>query len=220
MLVLAALGAVVACCAVAVLLLWKSPAPVEEQRSRRPRRQSPQEKLTPAANAKSIAVLPFANFSPDKDNEFFADGLQDEVITALAKIHDLKVISRTSVLAYKNPEGRNLKKIGVELGVATVLEGSVQRVGSKVHLNVQLIDARTDDHLWADSYTEELTDVFTIESSLAEQISTALKASFTTDEKALIERRPTENKEAYDLYLRARVMEEGLGSSTTLQRQR
>jgi TolB-like protein len=171
----------------------------------------------PPADTKSVAVLPFANFSPDKDNEFFADGLQDEVITALAKIHDLKVISRTSVLAYKNPEGRNLKKIGVELGVATVLEGSVQRIGSKVHLNVQLIDARTDDHIWANSYTEELTDVFTIESSLAEQISTALKASFTTDEKALIERRPTENKEAYDLYLRGRVMEEGLGSAATLQ---
>jgi TolB-like protein len=99
------------------------------------------------------------------------------------------VISRTSVLAYRNPEGRNLKKIGDELGVATVLEGSVQRVGSKVHLNVQLIDARTDDHIWADSYTEELTDVFSIESSLAQQISTALKASFTTDEQALIARR-------------------------------
>jgi TolB-like protein len=171
----------------------------------------------PAVDPKSVAVLPFANFSPDKDNEFFADGLQDEVITALAKIHDLKVISRTSVLAYKNPEGRNLKKIGVELGVATVLEGSVQRIGSKVHLNVQLIDARTDDHIWANSYTEELTDVFTIESSLAEQISTALKASFTTDEKALIERRPTENKEAYDLYLRGRVMEESLGAAANLQ---
>jgi TolB-like protein len=175
------------------------------------------EAAQPAADSKSVAVLPFANFSPDKDNEFFADGLQDEVITALAKIHDLKVISRTSVLAYKNPEGRNLKKIGVELGVATVLEGSVQRIGSKVHLNVQLIDARTDDHIWADSYTEELTDVFTIEASLAEQISSALKASFTSDEKALIERRPTENKEAYDLYLRARVMEESLGAAATLQ---
>ncbi len=171
----------------------------------------------PEANSKSIAVLPFANFSPDKDNEFFADGLQDEVITALAKIHDLKVISRTSVLAYRNPEGRNLKKIGNELGVATVLEGSVQRIGTKVHLNVQLIDARTDDHIWADSYTEELTDVFSLESSLAQQIAAALKASLTMDEKTLIGRRPTQNQEAYDLYLRARVLEESLGSTSTLQ---
>ncbi len=169
-----------------------------------------------AANSKSIAVLPFANFSQDKDNEFFADGLQDEVITALAKIHDLKVISRTSVLAYRNPEGRNLKKIGVELGVSSILEGSVQRVGSKVHLNVQLIDARTDDHLWADSYTEDLTDIFTIESSLAQQIAASLKASLTTDEQALIERRPTQNQEAYDLYLRGRVLMEDIGTKSTL----
>ncbi len=167
--------------------------------------------VAPPAGGKSVAVLPFANFSPDKDNEFFAEGLQDEVITALAKIHDLKVISRTSVLAYKNPEGRNLKKIGNELGVTTVLEGSVQRVGSKVHLNVQLIDARTDDHLWADSYTEELTDVFSVEAELATEVATALKANLTPDERALIERRPTQNQEAYDLYLRGRVLEENLG---------
>jgi TolB-like protein len=207
---------VVAC--VAALFMRRGPAPAATpvavpQAPSEAKAEAP----APAADTKSVAVLPFANFSPDKDNEFFADGLQDEVITALAKIHDLKVISRTSVLAYKNPEGRNLKRIGVELGVATVLEGSVQRIGSKVHLNVQLIDARTDDHIWANSYTEELTDVFTIESSLAEQISAALKASFTTDEKALIERRPTENKEAYDLYLRGRVMEENLGSADSLQ---
>ncbi len=166
----------------------------------------------PAVSGKSIAVLPFANFSPDKDNEFFADGLQDEVITALAKIHDLKVISRTSVLAYRNPDGRNLKKIANELGVATVLEGSVQRVGTKVHLNVQLIDARTDDHLWADSYTEELTDVFSLEASLAQQIASALKANLTSDEQALISRRPTQNQEAYDLYLRALILRQDMNS--------
>jgi TolB-like protein len=173
------------------------------------------EAAKPADDGKSVAVLPFANLSPDKDNEFFADGLQDEVITALAKIHDLKVISRTSVLAYRNPEGRNLKKIGDELGVATVLEGSVQRIGSKVHLNVQLIDARTDEHLWADSYTDDVTDVFALESALAQQIASALKASLTSDEQALIARRPTQNQEAYDLYLRARVLSEGLGSTST-----
>jgi TolB-like protein len=209
-----ALVAVIAACAVALLVGRRPQAAAE---SPEPAAEAKAAAAAPAMSSKSIAVLPFANFSPDKDNEFFADGLQDEVITALAKIHDLKVISRTSVLAYRNPEGRNLKKIGDELGVATVLEGSVQRVGSKVHLNVQLIDARTDDHIWADSYTEELTDVFSIESSLAQQISTALKASFTTDEQALIARRPTQNQEAYDLYLRAKVLAENLSSTSTLQ---
>ena len=211
------IAALIVACAAALIMRRGPDAAPAPAAAPQPPAEAKAEAPAPAADAKSVAVLPFANFSPDKDNEFFADGLQDEVITALAKIHDLKVISRTSVLAYKNPEGRNLKKIGVELGVATVLEGSVQRIGSKVHLNVQLIDARTDDHIWANSYTEELTDVFTIESSLAEQISAALKASFTTDEKALIERRPTENKEAYDLYLRGRVMEESLAAASTLQ---
>jgi TolB-like protein len=179
--------------------------------------QTKAQEAAPQAIDKSIAVLPFANFSPDKDNEFFADGMQDEVITALAKIHDLKVISRTSVLAYRNPEGRNLKKIGIELGVSTVLEGSVQRIGNKVHLNVQLIDARTDDHIWADSYTEEVTDVFSLESDLSHQIASALKARLTTDEQALIGRRPTQNQEAYDLYLRARVLQGGLGVANDIK---
>ncbi len=202
----------VACAAAAWFMSRRPEAPLEAPKP------PVEAKAAPPAAApagKSVAVLPFANFSPDKDNEFFADGLQDEVITALAKIHDLKVISRTSVLAYKNPDGRNLKKIGTELGVAAVLEGSVQRIGSKVHLNVQLIDAQTDDHLWANSYTEELTDVFSLESALAQQIAAALKASLTSDEKALIERRPTQNKEALDLYLRARVLQDGLGASNS-----
>ncbi|HEY5078374.1 MAG TPA: TIR domain-containing protein [Opitutaceae bacterium] len=189
----------------AAVFMTRKTAPAPE-----PPKPAAAAKAAPPAGEKSIAVLPFANFSPDKDNEFFADGLQDEVITALAKIHDLKVISRTSVLAYRNPEGRNLKKIADELDVATVLEGSVQRVGTKVHLNVQLIDARTDDHLWAESYTDEMTDVFALESTLAQQIAAALKANLTTGEKALIERRPTQNQEAYDLYLRALVLEDGM----------
>jgi TolB-like protein len=169
----------------------------------------------PLAPNKSIAVLPFANMSPDKDNEFFADGLHDEVITALTKIHDLKVISRTSVMAYRNPEGRNLKKIAAELGVATVLEGSVQRAGSKVHLNVQLIDAQTDNHLWADSYTKDLTDVFSVQSELAAAVTSALKAALSPEEKSLIARRPTQNQEAYELYLRARVLDQNLATGST-----
>jgi len=159
----------------------------------------------PAVDGKSIAVLPFENFSEDKENEFFASGLHDEVITALAKVHDLKVISRTSVMAYKNPDGRNLRKIGSELGVATVLEGSVQRAGNRVHLNVQLIDTRTDAHLWAESYTNDLSDVFSLEASLAQQIAEALKANFTESERSLIARRPTQNQAAFDLYLKARL---------------
>jgi TolB-like protein len=169
----------------------------------------------PAVDAKSIAVLPFENFSPEAENEFFAEGLQDEVITALAKVHDLKVISRTSVMAYKNPEGRNLKKIAEDLGVACILEGSVQRSGGKVHLNVQLIDARTDAHLWADSYTNDLTDIFALEATLAQEIAAALKANLTASETALISRRPTQNQAAYDLYLRAVVLWENLDSSST-----
>jgi TolB-like protein len=163
-------------------------------------------------SAKSIAVLPFANFSPDKENEFFTDGMHDEVITALAKIHDLTVISRTSVMAYKNPEGRNLKKIAAELGVATVLEGSVQRAGNRVKVIVQLIDARTDQHLWAETYTEDVTDVFTIQGKLAGAITAALKATLSPEEKSLLARRPTENQEAYDLYLRGRALGEVVNS--------
>jgi len=164
----------------------------------------------PSPGGKSIAVLPFANFSPDKDNEFFADGMHDEVITALAKIHDLTVISRTSVMAYKNPEGRNLKKIAAELGVANVLEGSVQRAGNRAKVIVQLIDARTDQHLWAETYTEDVTDVFTIQSKLAGAITTALKATLSPAEKSLIERRPTQDPVAYDFYLQGKVLAENL----------
>jgi TolB-like protein len=163
------------------------------------------------APAKSIAVLPFENLSPDKENEFFADGMHDEVITSLTKIHDLTVISRPSVMAYRKPEDRSLRKIAAELGVAAVLEGSVQRAGSRVKVSVQLIDARTDVHLWADSYTEEVTDVFAIQSKLAGAITLALKATLSPQEKSLIARRPTQNQEAYDLYLRGRTMSDTLG---------
>ncbi|MDP2139114.1 MAG: TIR domain-containing protein [Candidatus Didemnitutus sp.] len=158
---------------------------------------------------KSIAVLPFANLSADKENEFFADGMHDDLITALAKIRDLKVISRTSMMPYKTG-ARNLRKIAEELGVATILEGSVQRAGNRVRINMQLIDARTDAHLWAETYNKELTDVFSIQAALTQEISTALKASLTNDERALIARRPTENQAAYDLYLRARILDQNL----------
>ncbi len=168
---------------------------------------------TPPATpkARSIAVLPFENLSADKDNAFFADGMHDEVITALTKIHDLTVTSRTSVMVYRNTPSRNLRKIAAELGVANVLEGSVQRTSDKVKVNVQLIDARTDAHLWADKFTEELADVFAIQEKIATAITTALKATFSPEERTLLARRPTRSQEAYDLYLRARVLDEQLG---------
>ncbi len=165
---------------------------------------------TPVAPDKSVAVLPFANLSTEKENEFFADGLQDDVITSLAKIRDLTVISRTSTLAYRDTASRNMKKIGSDLNVATVLEGSVRRVGSKVHMNAQLIDARTDAHLWANTFEGDASDPFALQASLAQKIAVALKATLTPGERTLIERRPTQNQEAYELYTRARLQHQVL----------
>ena len=153
-------------------------------------------------------MLPFANLSSEKENEFFADGVQDDVITTLAKIRDLTVISRTSTLAYRDTASRNLKRIASDLGVATILEGSVRRVGSRVHMNAQLIDARTDAHLWADTFDGDASDIFALQADLAQKIAAALKATLTPTERSLIERRPTENQEAYGLYLRAKSLED------------
>ena len=152
---------------------------------------------------KSIAVLPFDNFSADKENAFFADGIQDDVLTNLARISDLKVISRTSVMPYRG-QTHNLREIGKALNVATILEGSVRRDGKRVRLNVQLIDASNDRHLWAQVYDREVTDVFAIQSELAQEIASALKATLSTDEQQRIEKKPTENGDAYLVYLEAK----------------
>ncbi|UCC71659.1 MAG: tetratricopeptide repeat protein [Gemmatimonadota bacterium] len=152
---------------------------------------------------KSVAVLPFVNLSGDPDNEYFSDGVTGDIINHLSKIADLKVISRTSVMQYKGTR-RNLREIGQELGVATVLEGEVQRIGDRVRINAQLIDAETDEHLWAEQYNRELTDVFAIQSDVAQHIALALRTTLTRAEKGRIEERPTENLEAYDYYLRGR----------------
>ena len=133
---------------------------------------------------KSIAVLPFENLSADNENAFFSDGVQNEILTDLAKIEDLKVISRTSVLIYKAGATRNLREIGQQLGVAHVLEGSVQRAGGKVRVNAQLIDARTDKHLWAKTYDRELADVFAIETEIAQEIADELEAKISTSRKS------------------------------------
>jgi TolB-like protein/Flp pilus assembly protein TadD len=151
---------------------------------------------------KSIAVLPFANFSDDPANTYFADGIQDDVLTNLAKIGELRVISRTSVLPYRG-QTHNIREIGKALEVATILEGSVRREGKRVRVNVQLIDAATDKHLWAQIYDRELTDVFAIQSELAQKIAVALKATLSPDERQRIGKKPTENGEAYLLYLQA-----------------
>jgi TolB-like protein/Tfp pilus assembly protein PilF/class 3 adenylate cyclase len=157
---------------------------------------------------KSIAVLPFENLSDDKQNAFFADGVQDEVLTNLAKVADLKVISRTSVAQYKAAAARNLQDIGRALGVAHVLEGSVQRIANKVRVNAQLIDARNDAHLWAQTYTRDLADVFGIQSEIAEAIAQQLQARLSPKEKAQIAKPVTTDPVAYDLYLRARQLDD------------
>ena len=158
---------------------------------------------------KSIAVLPFENLSAEKENAFFTDGVQNEILTDLAKIEDLKVISRASVLIYKAGAVRNLREIGQQLGVAHVLEGSVQRAGGKVRVNAQLIDARTDKHLWAKTYDRELADVFAIETEVAQAIANELQAKLSQGERTLIEQIPTKNLAAYDLYVRAVPLVDG-----------
>jgi TolB-like protein/Tfp pilus assembly protein PilF len=152
-------------------------------------------------NAKSIAVLPFENRSRDPDNAYFADGIQDEILTRLSKIADLKVISRTSTQHYKSaPE--NLPEIAKELGVAHILEGSVQKTGDAVRVNVQLIKAANDSHLWADTFDRKLTDIFSVESEVAKTIADHLRAKLTGQEEQVIGAKPTDNVEAYDAYLR------------------
>jgi serine/threonine protein kinase/Tfp pilus assembly protein PilF len=152
---------------------------------------------------KSIAVLPFKNMVSDPENEWFSDGITEDIITQLAKIGELKVISRTSVMLYKDSR-KNLRQIGEELGVATVLEGSVRRAGNRIRVVSQLIDARTDEHIWAETYDSDMKDIFDIQSSIALQIAVALKAELSPKEKERIEKKPTENLTAYDYYLRGR----------------
>jgi len=160
----------------------------------------------PPPLATGIAVLPFENLSADPENAFFADGVQDEVLNDLAKIADLKVISRTSVMQYKSGAKRNLREIANELGVAHVVEGSVQRAANRVRVSAQLIDAKTDAHLWANSYDRPLDDVFAIQSEIAKAIAAQLQAKLSPAEKAAIEQPPTTNLVAYDRYLRAQKL--------------
>jgi len=155
---------------------------------------------------KSIAVLPFENLSNDKENAYFADGVQDEILTGLSRVADLKVISRTSVMHYKAGLQRNLREVAADLGVAHVLEGTVQRADGRVRVNAQLIDARTDSHLWAERYDRDVADVFAIESELAGKIVAQLQAQISPSVKAAIEQKPTADLVAHDLYIRAKTL--------------
>src|SRR5216117_3780123 len=169
------------------LMIWKN----ESERSAA---------SNPAPPEKSIAVLPLSNLSKEQENAFFTDGVQDEILSDLAKVADLKVISRTSVMPYKSGMQRNLRQIGRQLGVAHVVEGSVQRSGNRVRVNAQLVDARTDRHLWGQTYDRELADVFAIQSEIAKTIADQLQARLSPNEKASIEERPTAVLAAYDFY--------------------
>jgi TolB-like protein/predicted Zn-dependent protease len=173
---------------------------------------------SPELPAKSIAVLPFENLSEEKGNAYFADGIQEEILTRLAKIADLKVISRTSTQQFQSKPG-NLSEIGKQLGVAHLLEGSVQKVGEQVRVNVQLINAQNDAHVWADTYDRKLTDIFAVETEIAKSIAEQLQAKLTGHEQEALALKPTSNPEAYDAYLRGLAAEsESLISVYPLQK--
>ncbi|OLB17449.1 MAG: hypothetical protein AUI05_04425 [Verrucomicrobia bacterium 13_2_20CM_2_54_15_9cls] len=154
---------------------------------------------------KSVAVLPFENLSNEKENAYFADGVQDEILTGLARVADLKVISRTSVMQYKARQ-RNLREVAADLGVAHVLEGTVQRAGGRVRVNAQLIDARSDSQIWAERYDRDVADIFAIESEVAAKIIAQLQAKISPSERAAIEQKPTTDLAAHDLYVRAKTL--------------
>src|SRR5713101_4849214 len=156
--------------------------------------------------AKSIAVLPFDNLSRDPDNAFFAEGVQDEILTRLAKVADLKVISRTSTQRFKSAPS-DLRDIAKQLGVMNILEGSVQKANDQVRVNVQLINALTDAHLWADIYDRKLTDIFAVESDIAKSIAQSLQAKLTGHEEQALAVKPTNNPDAYEAYLRGLALE-------------
>jgi TolB-like protein/Flp pilus assembly protein TadD len=154
---------------------------------------------------KSIAVLPFTSFSESKDSENFSDGMTDVILTQLAKISDLKVISRTSIMQYKGTE-KPIKMIAQELGVAHVLEGSVQRAGDQVRIVSQLIKADSDEHLWAETYDRNYADIFSVQSDVARAIASAMQATLTPEEETYLDKQPTENQEAWDLYMQAKIL--------------
>src|SRR5437868_4232033 len=163
-------------------------------------------RITSPDNNKSIAVLPFATLSDDKNDAYFADGVQDQILTNLAKVSDLKVISHTSVRQYETGGERNIREIGRQLGVGYIVEGSVQRARDRLRINAELIDARTDSHIWAETYDRTAADLFAIQSELAQSIVTQLKAKLSPQQKAEIEERPTQDLDAFELYIQAKAV--------------
>ncbi|HST31234.1 MAG TPA: FlgO family outer membrane protein, partial [Chthoniobacterales bacterium] len=166
---------------------------------------------------KSIAVLPFATLSDDRNDAYFADGVQDQILTNLSKVSDLKVISHTSVRQYKTGAERNLREIGQQLGVAYIMEGSVQRARDRLRLNAELIDARTDAHVWAETYDRSAADLFAIQSELAQKIVAQLKAKLSPQQKAEIEERPTQDLDAFELYLQAKTIVDSYINATDVR---
>src|SRR5205823_434896 len=178
-----------------------------------PRRVSSPNDSSSGINAKSIAVLPFENLSRDPDNTYFVDGIQDEILTRLSKISALKVISRTSTMRYAS-HPPNLREIAQQLGVANILEGSVQRAEGAVRVNVQLIEAETDSHLWAETYDRDIKNIFSVESEIAQNVADALRAQLLPAETARIANVSTKNPEAYDLFLKAEYFANQIYSAT------
>jgi len=174
-------------------------------------------RTTSSGGKKSIAVLPFASLSGDKNDAYFADGVQDQILTNLAKVSDLKVISHTSVRQYKTGAERNMREIGRQLGVAYIMEGSVQRARDRLRINAQLIDARTDGHVWAETYDRTASDLFAIQSELAESIVAQLKAKLSPQQKAEIEERPTQDLDAFELYLQAKAIVDSYLNATDVR---
>src|SRR5690348_8265515 len=200
--------------AIGGMLLWRFERTASSNSSPDAAQRNPgSASSTQAIPAKSIAVLPFENLSDDKSNAYFASGMQDEILTRLAGIHDLKVISRTSTEQYAS-RPPNLKIVAEQLGVATVLEGSVQKANGKVRINLQLIDARSDSHLWAQNYDRDLADVFAVQSDVAEKVADALRAQLLPGESARIASVPTQNQQAYDLFLKGRYLFNQLQTSS------
>ncbi|MBV8484361.1 MAG: protein kinase, partial [Verrucomicrobia bacterium] len=175
-------------------------------RVKRPAAESPETPSVIKAPEKSIAVLPFESLSENKGDTYFADGVQNEILSRLAKLSQLKVISRTSVMAFKTPSNRDVHAIAAALGVAHVVEGTVQRDGNRVRITTELIDARTDETLWSESYQRDLTDIFAIQSEIAQTVASKLSARLSPEEQKSIGARPTTNLEAYDLYLQAKEL--------------
>ena len=210
----AAAGAMIAMLVGALVvgaIFWRrpaeSPAGANAAAGMRPPASEKSAPAAPVANDKSIAVLPFENMSEDKDaSAFFADGMHEDLLTNLAYIRDVRVVSRTSVMQYRHTT-KPISQIAQELKVAYVLEGSVRRAGNKLRVTGQLIRAATDEHVWAKSYDRDLSDVFAIQTELAQAIAGALQSVLSPETKARLERRPTENTAAYDAYLRARELE-------------